>query len=205
MKSKAQSNAAKGWLTPEETENVLRLVEELGERGFPPDHRTIKEFVDAILQVKLGDQFPNGGVGKKWTHRFLEKHSDRVQGYYSTGLESKRGRAVNLNTHEAWFKVLGDTLKKYNVDPDCIYGCDETGFMPGRGTRTRVFGKAGKKVQHKQESGKREMNTALVTICADGSTIPPLIIFKSKAYLMQWLQDNPLNCSSVMIQNTKSL
>ncbi|KLO04279.1 hypothetical protein SCHPADRAFT_805878, partial [Schizopora paradoxa] len=77
-KSKAESNAEKGWLSQEETEQVVALVEELGERGFPPDHRTIKEFVDAILSARLGDAFPEGGVGKKWSKRFVEKHSDRI-------------------------------------------------------------------------------------------------------------------------------
>lgn len=192
-------NATKSWLTADETEVLVSLIEEMGERGFPFDHVDIKNHTDEICKARLGKAFPNVGVGEKWTNRFVEKHSSRIQGYFTTGLESVRGQAVNINTHRAWFDVLDKHMKKYNVEPDCLYGFDETGFMPGRGTRSRAFGKAGKGTQHKQESGKRENITALVTICADGTSIPPLVIFKGKSYLAQWVQDNPLNCSCVSI------
>jgi len=33
--------------------------------------------------------------------------------------------------------------------------------------------------------------TVLVTICTNGTALPPAVIFKGKGYLMKWHQDNP--------------
>ena len=46
-----------------------------------------------------------------------------------------------------------------------------------------------------QESDSRETITAVVTICADGSSIPPLVIFKGKAFSVKWGDNNPLKAS----------
>lgn len=36
---------------------------------------------------------------------------------YARPLEAKRGRAVNPATNAAWFDLLGETQKKYNLKP----------------------------------------------------------------------------------------
>ncbi|EPS96425.1 hypothetical protein FOMPIDRAFT_1082667, partial [Fomitopsis schrenkii] len=76
--SRAESNESRGWLTAEETDVVLEYIIELGQRGFPLSHRRLKEHVDEILEARLGSTFLATGVGKKWTSRFVEKHSDRI-------------------------------------------------------------------------------------------------------------------------------
>lgn len=67
---------------------------------------------------------------------------------------------------------------------------DESGFPPGLLGRDRVVGARGTKTQHKQGGANRETVTALVTICADGTTVEPMIIFKGKNLLKKWGQDN---------------
>ncbi|EIW58642.1 DDE-domain-containing protein, partial [Trametes versicolor FP-101664 SS1] len=81
------------------------------------------------------------------------------------------------------------------IVPECIYGMDETGLQQGVGGTERVIGPSGRKFQYQQESGDRENITVLVTICADGSSIPPAVIYKGEAYQAAWKQDNPLNAS----------
>ncbi|KAI9058893.1 CENP-B protein, partial [Trametes sanguinea] len=81
------------------------------------------------------------------------------------------------------------------IEPDCIYGTDEVGFTTSLGQKERVIGKAGKSIQHQVRGGNRENITVIPTICADGSSIPPLVIFKGKAFQVKWLQDNPLDAS----------
>ncbi|KAJ8595504.1 hypothetical protein M405DRAFT_727901, partial [Rhizopogon salebrosus TDB-379] len=67
-----------GWLTQEETERVIEYSIEVAHRGFPLNHRWLKEHVDKILCARLGDSFPKTGVGKNWTDCFVEKHSSRL-------------------------------------------------------------------------------------------------------------------------------
>ena len=58
-----------------------------------------------------------------------------------------------------------------------------------------MIGKKGQTNQHQIREGTRENITVVVSIAADGSSIPPAVIFKGQAFLPQWKQDNPLNAS----------
>ncbi|KAJ7438903.1 hypothetical protein B0H11DRAFT_1824888, partial [Mycena galericulata] len=107
---KSQSNAAKGWLLAEEAEIVIAYAVEVASRGFPLSHLRLKECVDEICRGRLGSEFPAGGVGEKWTQRFCEKHSDRLETYWTAPLDNKRGRAVNPMTNSQWFDLLETTM-----------------------------------------------------------------------------------------------
>ncbi|KAE9388254.1 hypothetical protein BT96DRAFT_770435, partial [Gymnopus androsaceus JB14] len=71
-------NAEKSWLSHAETESVITYSLELASWGHPLDHRRLKEHVDEICRAKLGSEFPKDGVGKRWTYRFVARHSDRL-------------------------------------------------------------------------------------------------------------------------------
>ncbi|KIK80086.1 hypothetical protein PAXRUDRAFT_44772, partial [Paxillus rubicundulus Ve08.2h10] len=104
-----------GWLTVEEEESVVEYCLELAARGFPLTHKSLKHHVDSLLHARLANAFPETGVGKNWTDRFLERHAEQLGKYWSSSLDTNRGRAVNEHTHKAWFDLLGDTMKKYHI------------------------------------------------------------------------------------------
>lgn len=60
-----EANATWSWLTDEESEVVINYIMECGNRGFPLSHRRLREHINEILQARLGDKFPLGGVGKR--------------------------------------------------------------------------------------------------------------------------------------------
>ena len=78
-----------------------------------------------------------------------------------------------------------------------MYGADETGIQTGNGVKEYVVGPKGVPVQHQQRSGNRENITVLPTICADGTTLAPAVIFKGEAFQTKWLQENPLDARCV--------
>lgn len=192
-------NAEKGWLTPEETERVIEYSVETARRGFPLSHKRLKEHVNEILHTRLGDKFPETGVGKNWTDRFIEKHSNRLGTYYARGLDSARGRAVNPATKNAYFSLLHDTLSTGDngkpIEPHCIWAFDESGFQGADEGKERVIGASGVHTVYEQQSGSKELTTVIVSICADGETAPPCVIFKGKGYRTNWCQENPANAS----------
>jgi hypothetical protein len=183
------------WLTPEEEENVVAYCLELAAWGFPLVHKTLKFHVDSILQAWLQNTFPKTGVGKNWTERFLNRHVGCLGTYWSSTLDTKRGRAVNEHTHKAWFDLLKDTQERYGIEQDCTWAVDETGFQPGSGLKQRVIGPAKRKMQYQQRDGNRENITVMVTICADGETIAPTVIYKGQSFSTNWHQDDSLNAS----------
>lgn len=196
LRSRAEVNTSQAWLTDDEVEIVIAYIIELGNRGFPLSHRRLKEHVYDILQARLGDQFSALGVGKQWTNRFVEKYSARVKTSWSSTLDTKRGRAVNPNTIKAWFTLLGDTMTHYHIDDAAlVYGTDEVGCNPADGRKERVIGARKNGPQYQQRDGVRENITVIETICADGTSTPPAVIFKGQAYQVSWKQNNPANAS----------
>lgn len=195
-------NAGKRWLEPGEEEAVVTFAIDTARRGFPLTHKRLKDHVDTILRGHLGKDFPDGGVGEQWTRRFVERHHEKLQPYWTRSLDHSRARAVNPENNHAYFDLLEEVLNGMDgeepIAPDCIYGMDETGIQLGLGGKERVIGVAGEKVQYQQQSGTRENITVLVTICGDGSSIPPAVIFKGEAYHTSWKQNNPLHASYVL-------
>lgn len=93
----------------------------------------------------------------------------------------------------AWF----DLVKKFVVDagilPENIYGMDESGFPPSHQGKERVVGARGTKTQHKQGGANRENVTAIITICADGTVLRSMIIYKGVNFMKKWGQNNVAN------------
>lgn len=183
-------NAEKRWLSDEEEEMVLQFSEETAARGFPLSHRRLREHVNQILRARLGRSFD--GVGEAWTNRFITRHLNRIQTIWSSSLEGARARSANPTNNKEWFELL-EILK--DVDEDCIWAADETGIQTAAAVKERVIGSRGKTTQHQRREGTRENITVIVTICADGTSIPPAVIFKGQAFLARWEQENPLGAS----------
>ena len=75
---------------------------------------------------------------------------------------------------------------------------DEAGFPPSATRPQRVIGRRGKK-GHKQQGGACHENvTALVTICADGTNVTPLVIFKGQNFMKKWGVNNPIGAAYVV-------
>ena len=194
-KTKAMSNAKRCWLTNVEVAVVIAYIGEIGNRGFPLSHKRLKGHIDTICRACLGALFPAEGVGKNWTDHFVEKHSDAIKMSWSRPLETKRGRAVNPFTKNAFYELLGDMVKKYDITEDRTWGVDEIGLQGSMGMPESVMGACKLGPQYQQWDGDRENITVLETICADGTSIPLVVIFKGSAYQVKWVQDNPANAS----------
>jgi hypothetical protein len=194
----ATFNNEKSWLLHEEAEQVVTYIIKVASWGYGLSHRYVKEHVDLICQAWLGKKFPMMGVGKQWTHHFVERHSDHLHVYTSSPIDTARGQAVNKHTNTQWYDIVeemqlcGDDGEP--IDPECTWAMDESGFqVNGSKGWERVIGAKGKKIQYQQQAGTRENITVLVTIGANGKALPPAIIYAGKGYLVKWQQDNPAN------------
>jgi hypothetical protein len=152
-----EAHEAQRWLTDEETEVVIQDIILNAGRGFPSVHHRIKEHVDGILHARLGDAFPETGIGENWTSRFLSDHNDRIQAYWSKGSDHSRARAVNPNTKKHYFKILVKVIEGKGGDDvivsELMYGSDESGFQSGVGGKERVFGPKGQQTQFQLRNG----------------------------------------------------
>ena len=78
------------------------------------------------------------------------------------------------------------------IKPHNIYGMDESGFPPSNPGTEQVVGRHGTKTQHKSGGANCENVTALVTICADGTHLFLMVIFKGKNIMNAWGEVNPV-------------
>ena len=191
--TRTESNGKKAWLTKEEGHIIVQFTIEVARRGFPLSPKRLREHAEHILSARLGKRFPEAGLGKNWATHFITKHHDRLGMYWSSAMDSSRGRAVNPMTKVEYFKLLKDVRAEHDIPDELLYGADETGVQTGIGVTERVIGPAQAKIQHQQRSGNRENITVLPTICADGTSLPPTVIYKGEAFQTKWLQENPLD------------
>jgi hypothetical protein len=86
-----------------------------------------------------------------------------------------------------YFDLIHKSIARFNIQASNTYNIDEKGFMLGIvGRSKRIFDKRmweKKEVTAALQDGEREWVTCLATICADGSALPPGIIFAALAGL----------------------
>lgn len=184
-------NATKQKLTDTEEEVLVRFILESAVRGFPLRHREIKQYANILRQSRLGvDCEP---VSAAWMYRFLDRHRDVLQTHWSKPLDTQRARSLNPEAVKSWFDLVEKFIVKAGISPENIYGMDESGFPTAYAGKERVVGARGTKKQHKQGGADRENVTAVVTICADGTEVRPLLIFKGKNIKEAWVRGNDID------------
>lgn len=190
--SKAKSNAKKSHLTDTEATIVIDLAIEMAGRGFPLTLAGLQRYAEDEVQTR-DPAF--GGFGKNWVQHFVTKHGSRISTKWGILLDSIRARSVTPAAVALYFDLLEEAITKHNIQPHNIYGFDESGFPLGGGKKTRVIGPAKGGAQKIQRNGDKENVTVMATICANGTNVPPVIIFKGQYFLEKWQQDNPIGAA----------
>jgi hypothetical protein len=63
---------------------------------------------------------------------------------------------------------------------------DEKGFLMGLAARARVICRSSTKHVNVTQDGNRESVTVIETVSADGTVLPPFVIFKGKSHSIGW-------------------
>ena len=97
-----------------------------------------------------------------------------------------------------------------NVATEDIYNMDEKGFLIGNvGRSKRIFSRRmweNKQVRASLQYGNRAWITVLACICADGSALPPSLIYEAanKAIQSSWVEDIKAGRHEVLITSSPS-
>jgi len=184
--STAQYHASTRLLNNAQEKELLKYIRRLCERCLPPTPRIVAN----IAQEICGEE-----PSKNWSTRFVARHKDQLDARYLNTLDLARHRADSKASYEHYFGVLSARIKKYDNLPENMYNMDEKGFLIGRLQKTqRVFTKdlykQGKLVGVGQD-GSREWITVVATICADGTSLSPTLIYKAVSSNLRdtWLDD----------------
>jgi hypothetical protein len=180
--TRLEAHAKEQKLTPSQ-ENVLKeWIKALGRRGLPMSLHLVAEQASVILG---GDP-----LSEHWARHFRTRHPD-LQSRWASGLECCRAKALNRPQVTEYFNILIELITKYNIIPSNIYNMDEKGVQLGIGKRTLVLVDRDQKTIQHLENGDRELVTIIETVCADGSSVPPSVIFKALRRNLAWSRNNP--------------
>ena len=172
---------------------LKNFILESAERGFPMTHKQISDYTNLILHSWQGHEY--NPVGEAWAGRFIDRHREILQTHWSKPLDTQRAQGMNPKAKKQWFELVEKFVAKLGIKKENIYGMDETGCPPTDSSMERVVGARGTKTQHRQGGASHENVTAIVTICADGSTLHPTIIFKGHNFMRNWGDNNVSHAS----------
>lgn len=184
-------------LSLNEEDKIVKWILAKAKVGFPVHPENIKDSIQKVLKsFPRKNPFNDDRPGKKWLNSFLNRHQEI--GKRHTEIISKARAAVTENSIRLWFDGVSSFLKEEGCsdilcDSRRIINCDETGIQlcPKTG---KVLGP--KKMNNFYEIAKnseKENITVLCTYSANGSVLPPMIIYPYKRipnYIYQSVPEN---------------
>jgi hypothetical protein len=121
-------------------------------------------------------------VGKNWVSRFI-KAQPELQTKWTRSFHSQRALCEDPVKISAWYKLVEETRQTYGIQDTDTYNFDETGFLMGVASTSRVVTSSdtiGRAIHI--QPGNRDYVTTIEAVCAAGWSIPPLIILPGKLH-----------------------
>jgi len=86
---------------------------------------------------------------------------------------------------------LSSKMEEYEIRPENTYNMDEKGFLIGVLQKTKRVWSKSTEIRGAGQDGNREWITIVATVCMDGSSLPPTVIYQSDSGNLQdaWLED----------------
>ncbi|XP_071056510.1 uncharacterized protein [Onthophagus taurus] len=168
-------------LTKDEEETLVKWICSVADAGFTVTRLQLLDSVQMLLK-KLNrlNKFTKNRPGRKWYKCFLRRHpiiSERL----TQNLTKARSEVTEQKIRN-WFNEVTDHFKAKNIedvlkDPSRIFNLDETAFfMAPKGIKCLM--RKGEKLAYNFISNDdKECLTTLITVCANGSILPPMIMF----------------------------
>jgi hypothetical protein len=194
--SRSQARQRQQKLSYAEEKVLLKWIKELTISGYSPGHRLLKEIAEEIrtkrtydlddaslLTLKLPPQFT---LGQDWVPRFILRHP-HLTVVIGRRIESVRMDGATKPVLEAWFDAYNKVVQKEGIMQENTYNMDESGFSIGTMESTRIILDSTLRTKHQAHPGRQEWVSMVECICGDGTTIPPLAIFKGKNVLQNWI------------------
>jgi hypothetical protein len=146
-----------------------------------PNYRRIKGIIVELLRQN-GDHLP---LGKHWITRFKQRHPD-LKGGYTKAMEMKRLTALSSDVIDPFFTEVQTLQSQYKVLPQNIHNMDEKGFQMGQTSSDYCLFDAKSGPPLAPSTGNTKWVTVIECIAANGSSLPPYIIFIGQEAETQW-------------------
>ena len=204
------ASETKRLLTDTQERVLIDYCTKLSNRGIHPTPQILRNLVEEIIKHP---------VGEAWIRRFQKRHDTELASVYLRSIDQSRKIADNTRHFESYFTTvrspssfivrnnsfivqnnnilyqLRRIIETYHIKPQNTYNFDEKGFLLGLcQTRKRIVPRQHLRTKSTLgtiQDGSREFISLLATICADGTALPPALIYQGASYDLQdsWLED----------------
>jgi len=176
-------------------EALKNWIFHLDETHFAPTIKQIQNCANAILVRSHTGPTQPPQVSKMWTYRFIKKLPPEFQRRKQKPMDRKRLDSEDISNVVVWYDRLLALIKRYQIQPRDIYNFDEIGFLEGQGRTQAVVTRNSVRNENLPSSFSRNSLTIIECISADGSVLPPFIIFKGKELMEDWFTHTELPLS----------
>ena len=153
---------------------------------FAPTVKQIQNCANAILARSHTEPTQPPQVSKMWTYRFIKKLPPEYRRRKQKPMDPKRLNSEDISTVVTWYERLRSLINRYQLQAKDIYNFDEIGFIEGQGRTQAVVTRNSERNENMPSSFSRNSLTIVECISADGSVLPPCIIFKGKEMMEDW-------------------
>lgn len=163
---------------------LVAHIKSLEKVGFSTDRSSLKKMAyDFAEKLGLEHRFSRKteSAGNEEFNGLLRRHKD-LSIRKSEGLSLARTQGMNRKDVNEYFSLLLQILTEYDLldKPGKIFNIDETGIQINNKPGKVIASKGAKDVYSLTSSEKGE-NVSLIACCnAEGSFLPPVLIFKGK-------------------------
>ena len=180
-------------LTPQLETNLVDAVKRMEAMGLGPTMHQFRIIVkDYVLLNNISCRFKDGMPGPDWVNNFMKRHNLMLKkgGQMQIARKNVTSDPFVIN---GFYDTIQAQMENLNITdrPECVYNLDETSF-PTDPSKRKTIGTKGQKTVRVTCGANRENTTVLATCCADGTSHPPLIIFKGQRMQTTWQADNPV-------------
>jgi hypothetical protein len=165
----------------------------MDQRGLAPTTEIVHQMANLLLQKRSQNPAnPPTTIGQHWVYNLVRRHP-ALKSSYNRKYDYQRAKCGDPALIRSWFQLVQNTIKKYGILDTDIYNFDETGFQIGVISTAKVItGAERSRRPVSVQPGNREWVTAIDCICADGQSLPPVIIFEGKMHQSTWYNTEEL-------------
>jgi hypothetical protein len=172
-------------IDPQQELELVQYIIKLTKRGLHPTREMIRNFSSEVAHQQLSES---------WVTCFINRHEIHLISKWITTMDRTRHRADTESQYRLFFELLHQKITQYHLEARDIYNMDEKGFLIGLiGISKRIFSRRQwerKEVRASIQDASREFLTLLACCCADGSSLPPSLIYPAAkgVILSSWVE-----------------
>ncbi|XP_050516371.1 uncharacterized protein LOC126891232 [Diabrotica virgifera virgifera] len=168
---------------------ILKAAAKCADWGFPLSIQDLRMMAKWYLdqQGKNVAIFQNNLPGIDWAYSLLNRHKDSFGQRLATNIKHARA-AVSRVTLEEFYNNLEPVIK--DLPSSNIFNYDESNLSDDPGKKRCIY-KRGIKYPEKVMNHSKSCTTIMVCAAADGTLLPPYVIYKSIHLYDTWKENGP--------------